>query len=156
MTIKMKIDGFRELERALLDLPRGTSIGVARRVMKKQLTPVQKMADDLWPGANEAYMISSRVSRRQQPQSLAKFERGVVNMFIGSHEPHAHLVEFGTGPRYTRNGSYRGAMSPMPSLQPAWDAHRRKILAGLGADLWAEIEKTVARRARRAAKKAGR
>ena len=38
-----------------------------------------------------------------------------------------------------------------PYLRPAWDAERIGVLEGIKEDLWAEIEKAAARRARRAA-----
>jgi len=81
----------------------------------------------------------------------------VLDMFVGAPggrkgTPHAHLIEFGTGPRYTSNGAFRGSVSPQPMLQPAWDANKGGMLKGLGETLWQEIEKTVARRAKRAAK----
>ena len=64
----------------------------------------------------------------------------------------AHLVEFGTGPRFQKSGRYTGSVAPQPMLQPAWDMHKSQILEGLGKRLWDEIEKTMARRAKRAAK----
>ena len=51
---------------------------------------------------------------------------------------HAHMVEVGTS-----------RMAPRPYLRPAWDANKDGILEGIKEDLWAEIQKSVARRARR-------
>ena len=158
MTANLKMEGFRELEKALSELPAGTSKGIARRVMKKELEPVMKMANAFWPGSDDdVFRITSRISGRQRSQSVAQRGRTVVNMFVGAPggaegTPHAHLIEFGTGPRFQRNGRFTGSVSPTPMLQPAWDAHKRKILDGLGKRLWDEIEKTQARRAKRAAK----
>lgn len=149
MSANLRIEGFRDIERALAQLPRGTAKGIARRAMKKELKPVKETAEAFWPGASEAFHITSALKASQRP--AVRESRSVTNMFVGSFEPHAHLIEFGTGPRYNRAGSYRGSVAPEPMLQPAWDMHKRQILAGLGARLWDEITKTIARRARRAA-----
>ncbi len=148
----MTFSGGRDLERALADLPRGTSKGVARRAIKKELKPVEDAAEAFWPGANDAFKITSRITASQLSDSAKSRKRSVVDIFVGSTEPHAHLIEFGTGPRYTKNGAFRGSVSPEPMLQPAWDANKSQMLAGLGARLWDEITKTQARRAKKAAK----
>jgi len=148
----MKVEGFRDIEKALAELPRGTSKGVARRAMKKELAPIAVMANAFWPGSrDDVFRVTSRLERgRRKPRA----GRSVVFMFVGANygaggAPHAHLLEFGTGPRYTKNGAFRGSVAPDPMLQPAWDANKGRLLEGLGARLWDEIEKTVKRRAAR-------
>lgn len=151
MSANLRVEGFRDIERALADLPSSTAKGVARRSMKKELKPVADMANALWPGAtDDVFTISSKVSRSQLSDSAKSRDRSVVDLFVGASDtPEAHLIEFGTGPRYHESGKYVGAVSPSPMLQPAWDANKSQMLAGLGARLWDEIEKTVARRAKR-------
>ena len=152
MSIKMRVDGFRDIERALAALPRGTATGVARRAMKKELKPVMDAANALWPGASDKpFRITSRIKGSQRGDSVARRGPSILNMYVGATEPHAHLIEFGTGPRYTKAGAFRGSVAPDPMLQPAWDANKRMILDGLGKRLWEEIQKTQARRAKRAA-----
>ncbi|WP_315900704.1 hypothetical protein [Mameliella alba] len=159
MSVKMKVEGFREIERALADLPRGTAKSVVRRAMKKELTPIANMANALWPGSDDdVFRISPKVSRSQKGDSKALTGASIVNMFVGANKapavgaPHAHLIEFGTGPRSHESGKFVGAVSPQPMLQPAWDAHSLGLLEGLGARIWDEIAKTLARRAKKAAK----
>ena len=158
MSISMKMTGFREIEKALAQLPAGTAKGVARRAMKKELAPVAATANSFWPGADDqVFKITSRISPSQKGDSAAKNGRSVVNMFVGANvgaggAPHAHLVEFGTGPRFQKSGRFTGSVAPQPMLQPAWDMNKQSMLEGLGARMWDEIEKTIARRAKRAAK----
>lgn len=158
MSVYMKMEGFREVERALAALPQGTAKGVAGRLMKKQLKSVADMANTFWPGSStDVFRVTSKIARGQVSDSLMQRNSATVNMFVGAPggkkgTPHAHLIEFGTGPRHQKGGRYTGQVSPQPMLQPAWDAHKSKILKGLAASLGAEIEKTVARRAKRAAK----
>ena len=160
MKTGIKVEGFRGLEKALAELPRSTSKGVARRAMRNELKPVAAMANALWPGTTrDVFKITSRLIGRQRGESRALKNKTAINLYIGAPggadgTPHAHLVEFGTGPRSTKGGAFRGAVAPRPMLQPAWDAHRRGMIPGLGKALWLEIEKSVRRRAKRAAKAA--
>lgn len=153
MSVSMKVEGFREIEKALAALPQGTAKGVARRAMKKELEPVASMANAFWPGADDAvFRVTSRIARSQMGDSSMTRGKSVLNMFVGSsNTPEAHLLEFGTGPRYQKNGRFTGSVAPQPMLQPAWDANKHKILEGLGKRLWDEITKTQARRAKKAA-----
>ena len=158
MSVKMRFEGGRDLERALAELPSGTSKGVARRVLKKSLAPVASAANAFWPGASDdVFRITSRVVRSQLGDSAKSRKRSVIDMFVGAPggrdgTPHAHLIEFGTGPRFTKSGAFRGSVSPQPMIQPAWDINKSRIFRDLGRRLGDEIEKTVARRAKRAAK----
>lgn len=151
--MKLKVTGLRDLERALAELPAGTAKGVVRRVLKKELAPTAQIADSFWPGGGGgAYKISSRITRSQRSDSTARRGRSVVNMFVGSTHPLAHLIEFGTAPRQHKSGKSTGMASPLPMLQPAWDMRKADMLDRIGKQMWIEIEKTVARRAKRAAK----
>jgi hypothetical protein len=47
-------------------------------------------------------------------------------------------------------------MPAQPFARPAWDADGKKMLDRLKAELWADIQKTVARAERRAARLAAR
>lgn len=151
----MKVTGLREIEKALAQIPAGTAKGVARRALKKELQPVAELANVFWPGsADDVFRVTSSLSS-SQPQPAKG--RSIVNMFVGAPggrggTPEAHLVEFGTGPRAHKSGKYVGAVSPTPMLQPAWDARKGQMLESLGQRLWDEIEKTMARRAKRASK----
>lgn len=159
MKIEVKFEGAREIERALADLPRATAKAVTRRALKKVLEPVADTADAYTEHFNIA--VGTKLSPRQRGQARGDFAGNVVTMYVGptqedgSHAPHAHLIEFGTGPRFHKSGKYVGYVTPQPFMRPAWDAWSPKMLDELGRLMWAEIEKTVARRAARAAKADG-
>jgi hypothetical protein len=158
MVATMRLEGAKDLERALADLPRGTATGVARRAMRKELEPVAATANAFWPGSSDdVFRVTSRIVGSQMGDSEMVRGPSILNLFVGAPggkggTPHAHLLEFGTGPRYTKNGAFRGSVSPTPMLQPAWDMHKGSLLPSLGQRLWDEIQKTVARRAARAAR----
>ncbi|WP_306150641.1 hypothetical protein [Roseovarius sp. MMSF_3281] len=158
MSVNMKFEGGRDIEKALAELAAGTAKGVGRRALKKELQPVASLANALWPGSDDkVFRVTSRIAGGQRGDSHARRGRSVINMFVGAPggangTPEAHLIEFGTGPRYTKNGSFRGSVAPQPMLQPAWDAYKGQMLDGLGERLWDEIQKTQARAAKKAAK----
>ncbi|MDF3413284.1 hypothetical protein HKX54_02350 [Sulfitobacter sp. M57] len=153
MSRSLKMTGGKELEQLLAQLPTATAKSVGRRVMKKRLKPVADFANALWPGSSDdVFRITSRVSRGQIADSHMQRDSGTLNMFVGAPggalgTPEAHLIEFGTGPRYHESGKYVGAVSASPMLQPAWEANRGTMLRALGADLFEEIQKSLARRA---------
>lgn len=157
MSIKMKIEGAGDIERALAELARGTAKGVMRRAMKKALQPVKEGAEY---SAFEI-AITSKLSPRQRGEAKGDRGRAKVSLYVGpvesdgSHAPHAHLIEFGTGPRRHASGKYVGAVMADPFMRPAWDANRERMLQILRKEVWAEIEKAVERAARKAAKAAG-
>ncbi|WP_333848546.1 hypothetical protein [Phaeobacter italicus] len=149
MKASFKVEGLREIDNALAALPKATSKAVVRRALTKELQPVADMANSLWPGADDsAFAVSSKLKRGQREPDTGP---NAVNMFVGSTRaaPHAHLLEWGTEPRYHKSGKFVGAVPPMPMLTPSWEAHKGKILEGLAASLRKEIEATLARRARR-------
>lgn len=65
--------------------------------------------------------------RRSIGQAVRQYKRtGVVLLVIGPRWPmgaHGHLVEYGTQPRFTKAGAFRGKMPAMPFMRSAWDAN---------------------------------
>lgn len=155
MSVGFEIEGFRDLEKALADLKRGTSKGVARRSIKKVLQPVADTAN-----AISAFdvKVTSKLTPRQRAGARGDFVRNVVTLYVGPVDdegrgaPHGHLIEFGTGPRFHKSGKFVGAVMADPFMRPAWDMHKHDLLERLGRQVWLEIEKTLARAARRAAR----
>lgn len=80
-----------------------------------------------------------------------------VFMYVGptTRAPHAHLVEFGTGPHINGGlfaGSQHPGTTPQPFARPAWDAEQDAALKRIATELAAEIEKAARRAARKAAR----
>ena len=146
----LRLDGLSELETALAALPRATGNAIVRRVLREELEPVARVANSLWPGAaDDVFAVSPTLSRGQRAQEEGT-SREVVTMHVGARVgrggyPHAHLVEFGTGPRYHLNGKYVGAAPAQPMLQPAWDSESRDMERDLGAKVMAEIQRVLGR-----------
>jgi hypothetical protein len=77
---------------------------------------------------------------------MFRSDRAAVEVFVGAGGlAQATQMEF---------GNVKDA--PQPFMRPAWDAESRATLDRLAALMWAEIEKTAARQARRAARQAAK
>lgn len=151
MATRVKVEGLRELEQALRDLPQATGKAVLRRVLKQIAQPIADHAKRLAPrdtGALQASItVSSKLSRRQRSvhRKMFKDDRASVEMFVGAGAlPQATLREFG--------GDDHPAQ---PFMRPAWDANKSRALDTVKASLWDEIQKAAARLAKKAMRAAG-
>jgi len=140
---RVEMLGFRELEQALLELPKAVAKSALRQALKKAGQPVVADAQRKVPVLTGELLgsldIRSTLSKRQR---RGRAKAGDVEMFIGPSWPkgaHGHLVEFGTS-----------KMAARPFLRPAWDANKERVLAAIGKELWASIEKAARRLARKA------
>jgi hypothetical protein len=165
----MRVEGLRELDALLADLPKATQRNVLKRVLREQARPLVERARAFAPyrfgdlresitvtdrkppghdagktafgrtlaaGGSQAEAAAAlRAARRAYPNSFAE-------VFVGpGRHPQAITQEFGTW--------FHAAQ---PFLRPAWDSERNRLLSGVSAALMVEIDKAVARRAKRASK----
>lgn len=156
----LKVDGLRELELALADLPKATGRNVMRRAMIKALTPMERQAEGLAPSLTgdlrRGISVGTKLSKRQMAQhrkdigaKTVKTESGfrstaqtTLFMFMGPIGSAKSIVqEFGSS-----------TQSPHPYMRPAWDSNRVQMLDTIKDELWKEIEVAAARLARKAAK----
>lgn len=143
----VRIEGLKEISDALQELPKATGKNVVRRILKDRAEPFAETARSLVPvdqgHLRESITVSTRLTRRQRSQHR-KAGPNDVEVFIGPNaDPAAHLQEFGSSRHPAQ-----------PFMRPAWDQNKDAALDGIAQDLWAEIEKAVARRARKLAKAA--
>lgn len=168
MKAAVKIEGLRETLRGLEQLKKSTQVGVLNRVLKKAARPVEDAAKRDVPvdrgelkksigtkiirrnAGKSAFARTMRDGGSRQDAAAAAREanaaaagRGAsATVRVQATAPHAHLVELGTV-----------KMSAEPFLGPALRAERADIIRTIAADIEAEVVKTAARIARRAAKK---
>lgn len=155
--VTMKLIGAKDLERALLALPERLQKSTIDRALLRVGAPIAADAKGRVnraggkPDVADKIIVSKNLSRRQRRGQTK--EDGTRTIYIGVRPaPHAHLIEFGTGPRYTKAGAYRGSMPAAPFMRPAWDGGWRPALDDLGKILGEEIEKSARRLAKRQAK----
>lgn len=144
----VRIEGLKELDRALSQLPKATAKNVLRRTAIRALAPVIADAKLRVPvdegDLRDSLKVAGKLSKRQQRKNAKAVAEGkaAVQLYAGPAAlPHAHLVEFGTS-----------HMPPQPFMRPAWDANKMKVLELIRLDLGNEIERAAARLARKAAR----
>lgn len=148
MKTTVKIEGLKDVQAALSELPKATGKNVLRRVLRKRAQPMAQAAAANAPveaGTLKASIgVGTKLTRRQAAQHRKMFanDRASVEIFVGAGGlPQAHLQEFGTSEH-----------APQPFLRPAFDAHKDAILDGVKDDLWSEIDKAAKRLAKKLAK----
>lgn len=160
-SFRMKLEGAKELEAALRELPHRLQKSTIRRALIKAGEPIVADARSRVPVESgrlqRVIQIATRLSRRQRRTRAKGANKGQVDVYIGAAPArYAHLVEFGSGPRRTKTGKSTGQMPAHPFLRPAWEAGKVKALQDFSRLLWIEIEKSAKRLAKRKAKKAGK
>ena len=139
----LRVEGLKELDRALLEMKSSTARGVVRRALTRAAEPI---AEDMAARAprDTGYLAEHidtgvRLSRRQRSVSRKQSD---VEVFAGATRVvQATLAEFGTRDQ-----------SAQPFARPAWDAGKMRALADVKSGLADEIEKTAKRAAKRAAR----
>lgn len=148
----VKVEGFADLEKALLDLTKAAGKGVLRRALKTAATPVAEAASAMAPVGDTGSLAASfaygtKLNKRQAGlhRKMFRNDKAAVEGFVGSNDPAAVQQEFGN----VNHG-------PQPALRPAWDAGAGKVLDDLGREMWAEFSKAAARAERKAARLAAK
>lgn len=147
MKIVLHLDGLKELDDALTELPKATARNVLLRTLKEQGQPIAAAGEANAPRDKghlaDSYTVGTKLSRRQK--KLHKKESH-VELFIGpTPHPKSVQTEFGNAHQ-----------SPHPHLRPAWDGNWKRVLEGIKDSLAAQIEKARARLARKAAREAAK
>lgn len=147
------IEGLRELDRALGELPKAVAKNTLVRVGKRRLQPVADAANGYAPddpatpgGLSKSFVVGTKLTKRQatlQRKAVRKgeAEKYFAEIYAGTTDPAGVQQEFGN----VNHG-------PQASLRPAWDENKDGLLPGIGKDLWDEIQKSAARVAKRAAR----
>ena len=157
MTATLRIEGLRELEQQLDNLTKAAGKGALRRSLYKAAEPTAALAQTKAPRLTGklqgSIIVGAKLNGRQTKLHRRMFRdgRSSIELFVGPSYllgdggRHGHLVEFGTV-----------KMAAQPFMRPAWDQDHRAMIERLKAELWADIQKAVARAERRAARRAVR
>jgi HK97 gp10 family phage protein len=138
--VKLRVEGLKELEQAMMGMKAATAKGVARRVLLKR---AEIFAEDMRPRVRvdqgelrDSIGVGTKLTTRQRRLHRKGSD---VEVFAGAGGlTQAITEEFGT----TDQAAH-------PAARPAWEATKMKMLDGLKDDLAAEIEKTAKRVRRR-------
>lgn len=156
MAQTFRVEGLRELDAALKELPKATGKNVLRRTLRKVAEPMAADARAKAPDdpATTGYDlrtsigVGTKLTRRQRSvhRKMFKDDKASVEMFVGAGGlPQAHLREFGSDghPQH-------------PFMRPAWDAHKRPMLDGIAKTLGDEILTAARRLAKKTARLAAK
>lgn len=135
----LRIEGARELEAALRQLPDSVGRGNLRRTLKTVAEPVRQAMEDAAPRSPVAPHLAQNivVATTRKPEDFqASVAIGPKREFF-----YGHFSEFGTSREPAR-----------PWMRPAWDAQKAGLLPAIGRELWGQIKASARRLARRAAR----
>lgn len=136
-----EVEGLKELDQALIELPKATARAVLVRTLKKEGQVIadagQALAPRLTGGLAASYTVGQKLSRRQKSQNVKESD---VEVYVGP-TPHSKSIQ-------TEFGNVHQAAEP--HLRPAWDGNWRKVLDGIRDRLTEEIEAARVRLAKKA------
>lgn len=163
---KFELKGVKELVNMLTQLPTvAMQKGVVKRALLKAGQPVADEGQMNATSRKRSFLggrksgfgrlaRSIKVSAKLKgSQNKGKQNRkSALTIYVGSTSPLAHLIEFGTTERKTKEGASRGFISPQPFMRPAWDRKKDACLKILAKEMEAELLKAARRLATKAAK----
>ncbi|WP_027682695.1 HK97-gp10 family putative phage morphogenesis protein [Rhizobium leguminosarum] len=144
MATRIKIEGLKQLDKALGELPKSTAKAVLRKVLKEAGEPVAAAARGNAPRLTgnlyEHTDYGTKLTRRQASlhRRATKDDRDFAEGFVGTSDPAGMQDEFGN--------EHQAAQ---PWLRPAWDTQKNNALFIITHRLWVVIEEAAARLARR-------
>lgn len=142
------MEGLRELEAALAELPKATAKATLRRTLKKAAQPIadgaQGIAPKLTGQLQRSIIIGTRLTRRQAREARREGKH-FAEIHVGTADPAGVPQEFGT---FKENAQ--------PFMRPSWDGNKDEALRIIGKELGNEIEKSAARLSRKAARLAAK
>lgn len=117
----VRIEGMDEVQKAMQQAARRMEHQNIEPILRNGAEVMAQAARSAVPRGPTGNLASAIIVKRQgnddPPVYLAAVDR--------RRAPHAHLVEFGTGPRYhATTGKYVGHMPPQPFWRPSWDSVR--------------------------------
>ena len=146
--MKMKVEGFKDLDRALKGLgdPKASK-RISRLALRKAAKPVADDAAAKAPrDANDAdgivladsIKVGSKLNKRQKRFQKRHTDRSSVEVYVGvanEASTYGHLQEFGT--------EHHAAQ---PFMRPAWDANTGRMVSTIKRELWAGIKRQLKRK----------
>ena len=151
MKVNVTVTGLKELERELKKVDAKLRRKILRKAMRKGAAPIAKAARAKAPRdrkhkGRKAKELRGISLHRSIVVRSARKRRGSdedVSVRVTATVTHAHLVEFGTGPRYHEDGKYVGQSPAQPFMRPAFDANQAQAQAIMATTIAAELEKEV-------------
>jgi HK97 gp10 family phage protein len=145
---RIKIEGLKELDKALGELPKATARSALKKVLKEGGEPVAQAARQNSPRLTgnlyEHTDYGTKLTRRQATEHRQRGDRDFAEGFVGTADPAGMQDEFGNAHQ-----------AAQPWLRPAWDSTKDRALFIISHRLWVVIDEATARLAKRIAKGKG-
>lgn len=152
------LTGDKELMRKLDGLSGNIGRKVLRKAMRAGSTPIKAEAKANVPVGDTENLKDSLgvrmrwynvtgtmvavIGPRIRKETTSKRTGKVTEALKGQH---GYITEFGTAPRYTKAGAYRGIGPAQPFMRPAWDKMRKRAEILAVNKLLEEVEKEAKR-----------
>lgn len=149
----LKVSGFKELDQALAKLSKSTGTRVLQRAGVKAMEIMATRAETLAP--DDIKTPAPDLHRSIAVSTKARIGRAVSEEIEKGNRATVYVGPAFNLPRYARAmvaefGSYK--MAAKPYMRPAFHQTGHAVLDQVGSLIRAEIDKVVARAAKRAAK----
>jgi HK97 gp10 family phage protein len=156
----VKLEGFKELEKALAELPKATGKNVLRRIAKAALESMADAAAAKAPADQGPLSFSISVSEKRTRRAKGGGARLVGGKWRSAA---SEGIEVAMGPAaglgtlyYATHVEFGTVDAPaQPYMRPAWDAGAEKALDFVKDNLGNEVAKAAARVTKKRAKAGG-
>lgn len=133
----MSVTGVREIDAVLRGLPLQLShqiLGQAHAAAAKPLVEREKLLAPEGPTGNLIDSIGAIKTPIKKANAVGEVTVGPrrTRQYRGHH---GHLVEFGTRPRKSRKGVYRGVMPKKPFAAPAFQQTQPVVIKNISTEL---------------------
>jgi HK97 gp10 family phage protein len=146
--VGMQLQGERELQRTLDALDDSLQRKITKSALTKAATPIVKEMRRRAPVGRPRVKYPGGNLKKAMGKRVVKYPSGVIVAVIGPRWPqgaHGHLVEFGTAPRYSKAGAYKGQMPAKAFARPAFELHKRSALNQIAVEVWDGIAQEAER-----------
>lgn len=152
--VTINVRGLKRLENQFRKLSRAIQMKIIRQGLKAAGEPMLQRAKELV--AVDTGNLKKQLKLKQAPKNkynIAGIKIGTSEQIIKdpatgektkiNRAAHAHLVEFGTGPRFHKDGTPTGQMPALPFLRPAYHEQEANSIARFGAVVGPAIERAA-------------
>lgn len=137
--ITVTLTGVEEIDKVLKGMPLQLTDKVLQAAHVAALKPTVEVAKLLAPEGPTGGLIDSIGTVKAPAKQLRSRELGAVssgprrgNRYKGQA---AHLLEYGTVARVTRQGWNRGAITKNPFMEPAWERTQERVKGSINTEI---------------------
>lgn len=155
MADAFKFEGGKDLEAALMNLAtKVTARNSGTRALTKAADPIKVNAKLRAPKNEGDLQEAIKVGKAVAPYQNDGNRGDYIAVFVGIDASVDKRLVIYAGEQ--ENGNPARNLEAQPYMRPAWDSEKGKAVDRIAPELWADIEQTNARAARKAARRVKR